>query len=255
MLRKYIPLALCLEALTVFTVIAAAKSMANKLTWSKKGVTFPVGCNRPFKDCKPLRLPSPDAKSVVEISYNTTPDYPDTEVASLHVTTLGKDVGEVEPVGSVESELTWSPDSKAFFVNGSNNGNTDYHVAVHLLDDPHLGPGYITREVAQDMVRSFPPCRAKNPIHNCAELEANPEDYIGTAGIDWAGNSSEMVVMAEVTCSSSVGGIMCQVLGYEVEVPSGKILRRMRPKEFTRRWQHSMAWKFNDPRPAEFKDK
>lgn len=46
---------------------------------------------------------------------------------------------------------------------------------------------------------------------------------------------------------------MCQVLGYEIEVPSGRILRRMQPKEFARRWQHSMAWKFNDPGPPEFK--
>lgn len=229
--------------------------MANKPTWAKKGTTFRVGCSRPFKECRPLRIPSPDGKSIVEISYNTTPDYPDIEVAVLRVTTLGKDVGEVEPVGSVESELTWSPDSKAFFINGNNNGNTDYHVAVHVLDDPHLGPGYIAREVEQDMVRSFPPCRAKDPIDSCAKLEASPEDYIGTAGIDWLGNSSEMVVMAEVTCSSSVGGIMCQVLGYEVEVPSGKILRRMEPKAFARRWQHSMAWRFRDPGPPEFKDK
>ncbi len=51
-----------------------------------------------------------------------------------------------------------------------------------------------------------------------------------------------------------MGGIDCQVLGYEIEVPSGKILRRMESKEFARRWQHSMAWKFEDPGPAEFKE-
>jgi len=189
---------------------------------------------------------------VVEIRYDQpTPDYPEIEVASLRVTTLGKDVGEVEPVGSVESELTWSPDSKAFFINGNDNGYGDDHLAVHVLDDPHLGPGYITGEVEQDMVRSFPPCQANPPpiFYDCAELAAS-HDYFGVVGVDWIDGSSKIVVMAQVICSSSMGGIMCQVLGYELEVPSGKISRRMEPKEFARRWQHSMAWKFENPDPS-----
>jgi hypothetical protein len=74
-------------------------------------------------------------------------------------------------------------------------------------------------------------------------------------GLDWIGNSSRMVVMAQVICSSSMGGIMCGVLGYGLEVPSGKILRRMESKKFAPRWKHSMAWKFDDPGPAEFEAK
>jgi hypothetical protein len=260
MLRKGIPLILCPSLLAVFALVSAGQSVANKPTWAKKGLTFPVGCSRaihpirPIKDCRPLRIPSPDGKSVVEISYNTPADYPDIEIASLRVTRLGRYLGDVDPVGSVESELTWSPDSKAFFVNGNDNGYGDDHLAVHLLDDPHLGPGYITGEVARDMVRSFPPCQAKDAEDDCAELAADPDGFIGVVGLDWIGTSSKMVVMAQVTCSSSMGGIDCQVLGYEIEVPSGKILRRMEPKEFARRWQHSMAWKFEDPGPAEFKE-
>jgi hypothetical protein len=158
-------------------------------------------------------------------------------------------------VGSVEDEIVWSPDSKAFFINGNDNGYGDNHLAVHRLDDPHLAPGYITREVEQDMVRSFPPCQAKDHMDICSELAANPNSYIGVVGLDWIGSSSKIVVMAEVPCSSSMGGIMCQVLGYQLEVPSGKILRRMEPGEFTKRWQHRMAWKFRDPGPAELEDK
>lgn len=216
-------------------------------------MTFSVACDtRPFDDCRPLRIPSPEGNGAVDVSYDTTPDYPDIEVARLRVTKLGKYVGEVQPVGSVDSELTWSPDSKAFFINGNDNANSDDHLAVHLLSDPALGPGYITRDVVQDMVRSFPPCEAKDPINICAELAADPDGYIGVSTLDWIRGSSEVVVMAEVPCSSSMGGIMCQVLGYEVEVPSGKIVRRMEAKEFAKRWQHSMAWKFEDIGPPEF---
>jgi hypothetical protein len=255
MSRKGIPLTLWSSLLTLFALVSAAHPIANKPIWAKKGITFPVGCNPPvraIKDCRQLRIPSPDGRSAVEISYNTPADYPDIEVASLRVTKLGKDLGRVGPVGSIEAELVWSPDSKAFFVNGSDNGYTEDLVAVHLLEDPNLGPGYVTRQVGKDMVRSFPPCQAEGPIDNCAEMAAD-RDYFGVVGLDWIGGSSKIVVMAQVTCSSSMGGIDCQVLGYEIEVPSGKILRRMQPKEFARRWQHSMAWKFEDPGPAEFK--
>jgi hypothetical protein len=124
-----------------------------------------------------------------------------------------------------------------------------------LLNDPTLGPGYITNDVEQDMARSFPPCEAKDPISICAELAADPNGYIAVVDLDWIRNSSEIVLMAEVPCSSSMGGIMCQILGYEIEVPSGKILRRMEAKEFARRWQHSMAWRLDDIGPPEFQTK
>jgi hypothetical protein len=255
-LRRAVALVFFCAGLVTFVLVSFASTRPNKTIWAKKGVTFSVGCaTRPFVDCRPLRIPSPDGKSAIEVSYDTTPDYPDLEVARLRVTAVGKYVGEVEPVGSVESELTWSPDSKAFFINGNDNANGDDHLAVHLLSDPALGPRYITRDVVQDMARSFPPCEAKDPINICAELAADPDGYIGVSALDWIHDSSEIVVMAEVPCSSSMGGIMCQVLGYEVQVPSGKILRRMEAKEFARRWQHSMAWKFEDIGPPEFQTK
>ena len=79
----------------------------------------------------------------------------------------------------------------------------------------------------------------------------NPKDFINAVGIDWIGSSSGLVVMAEVPCTSSMGGVMCQVLGYELSLPSGRILRRIEPREFARRWQRSMAWTFKIPEPAE----
>jgi len=221
--------------------------------WSKKGTVFWMGCADDFLRCRPLKIPSPDRANLVAIDYDEDPKYPGIETVRIKVFASGKELGEVNPVGTVENELVWSPDSKAFFISGNDNANTWYHVAVHRLDDPKLGPNYITEEIEEDMVRSFPPCRAKDPIDHCEEVAAE-RDYFGTAGIDWIGNSSKMVVMAEVDCSSLMGGIMCAVLGYEIEVPSGRILQRMEPREFARRWQHSMAWKFHIPEPPEFQD-
>jgi len=255
MWRERTPLILVPTVLTVLALVSAPNSIANKPVWSKKGTAFFPSCGRPFSRCRPLRIPSPDRRSAVEITYSTDSDYPDIETATLRVTTLGRNRGQVEPVASVEDEITWSPDSKAFFIDGNENANGEDHVAVHVLDDPNLGPGRITGAVEQDMVRSFPPCEAADPIDICAELAARPEGFVGVVGLDWVGSSSIMVVMAEVPCSSSMGGIMCQVLGYEIAVPSGRILLRMEPREFARRWQHSMAWEFRDPGPPKFKAK
>lgn len=226
-------------------------------TWARKGVDFRAACgDNDRKQCRPLRIPSPDGWSSVEVSYETDSKYPGLEFAALRVISEGRNLGQVLPVGTVENEIVWSPDSAAFFINGNSNGNGDYHVAVHQLNDSNLGPGRITKEVEEDMVRSFPPCRSKDlSVKDCTALLRDPGGYIGTAGLDWIGGSSEMVVMAEVTCSSSMGGIMCQVLGYEISVPSGKIMRRMEAKAFARRWQRSMEWKFHIPDPPEFSDK
>jgi hypothetical protein len=46
------------------------------------------------------------------------------------------------------------------------------------------------------------------------------------------------------------GGIMCQILGNELDAATGKTLQRMQPKEFAGKWQTSMAWKFHDPPTA-----
>jgi hypothetical protein len=61
--------------------------------------------------------------------------------------------------------------------------------------------------------------------------------------------------MAEMNESTRVGGIPGQVLGCEIEIPTGKILDRMGAGEFAERWQHSMAWKFDIPDPPEYSAK
>ena len=40
--------------------------------------------------------------------------------------------------------------------------------------------------------------------------------------------------------------------GYEIEVPSGKILRQVDAKQLKMIWQKSMAWKFRVPDPPEY---
>jgi len=243
--------AVVFATLLLIGMASAISGAENNSVWAKKGIAFPFACP-PFTDCEPLRILSPDRKSAVEVTYISLSGDADIKRVSLRVTSGGRFLGEVQPVGEAQNEITWAPDSKAFFINGSDNGYTENPVAFHYLDDASLGPGYVTEAVAQDMVRRFPPCQVKNPSELCAQLADKPKDFINAVGIDWIGSSSRAVVMAEVPCTSSMGGVMCQVLGYELSLPSGKIVRRMEPREFARRWQRSMAWTFKIPGPAEF---
>lgn len=139
------------------------------------------------------------------------------------------------------SELLWSPDSKSVLINGGENAYTNY-IEVYRLESSRWHKLGIAKYAQRDMVRSFPPCKALN--HNdtdCRHVVPN------MAGIAWSANSSALIVMSEIPCSSIYGGIMCQVQGYEVGVPDGRIIRRMTARQLKARWQNSMNWEMRIP--------
>lgn len=147
-------------------------------------------------------------------------------------------------------EVLWSPDSKAFFVNGNENGYTNYMLLYHL-DASGWRPHEMDAQVQRDMVKSFPPCKAfKHFDKDCLSTEKDPG--FNVAGIAWSKSGLSLIVMAEVPCSSYYGGIMCQVQGYEIGVPSGAIIRRMTARELKARWQKDMAWQLRIPEPPEY---
>ena len=153
--------------------------------------------------------------------------------------------------GIAEQEVLWSPASTILFVNGSDAGEGPHYVSIYRVGESDSEPLNVF-PVQVDMMKSFPPCKAKNADAKlCSSFSEHPEE-IDVSAIDWTDGSSTVVVMAEMPCSSAFGGIMCQVLGYEVEASSGRILRRMEAREFARRWQHSMAWKFHVPDPPAY---
>ena len=145
-------------------------------------------------------------------------------------------------------ELLWASDSKAFFINGSENAYSGFFVDVYRISDNRVQKVKITNSAQRDMVKSFPPCAAVNrDEQECKEIEANPN--FNMSGLSWVSGSSAVIVMAEVPCSSSYGGIMCQVLGYKLDIPNGKILQRMTARELKHNWQKSMGWQLRIPDP------
>jgi hypothetical protein len=240
-------------AMLFSTIFLSPCRLASDSRVARKGVNFLASCfSDSLRDCKPLRIASPDGQKFVEVVYRKFDlDNGYTMLAHLLVTTEGRASVEVGSCGMVETEVQWSADSSSFFINGSDGSEGPQRVCVyHVGDSDSRLLDLIAAQ--RDMVQTFPPCRAKGAdLKACRQIAGDPED-IDVSAIDWTQGSSAIVVMAEMPCSSRFGGLMCQVLGYEVEVSSGKILRRMEAREFARRWQHSMAFKFHVPDPPEY---
>lgn len=264
-MRKFLLLGLAL------LVMATLPASAAQPVWAKKATAFRGVClTDKTEECKPLPIPSPDGKSSVEVRYRK--EYVSAWdwilQSHLRVITPGAGAREVALPEEFSAnyytfEVLWSPDSHAFFVNGSNTGEWA-SMYVYLADDP-AKPINVTEAAQRDMLKQFPPCKAASPnaddAGGCKKTsrgqvpgcEADPKsspDY-NMVGIDWA-NASTILVMAEVPCDSLFGGIMCQVMGYELEVPSGHILKRIDPKKLKLEWQKSMAWNFRIPDPPQY---
>jgi hypothetical protein len=223
-------------------------------TWARKATAFEIVCRErsEFQKCKSIRIPSPDNQSIVEVTYEKDNDTMD---ASVRIATPGRGIREIGlPCSFGSAELLWSPNSKAFFINGGCGSSiSGFVVSVYQIDSANLDvdPDF-TKEAWHDMVKAFPPCRALNhDPEECKDMQTDSE-YYNMSGIDWLEDSSGIVVMSEVPPTSRYGGIMGAVKGYELEVPSGKILRRLDAKQLKMKWQKSMSWKFRMPDPPEY---
>jgi len=261
-------LALTSTLLALLTLAGVSFLFGAEPTWARKATAFPSECDPssaqgearnptprgalspPIASCKRLRIPAPDGKSSVEVDYRA---FGESRHAYLRLITPGRGTREAAlPDGFQDIDLLWAPDSKAFFVNGGNGGGYwGLWVYVYRVDDAKLSPINITHQAQRDMVRAFPPCKATYlDKKTCTAMESEPE--YNMTGIDWVRDSSTVVVMAEVPCTSSYGGIMCQVMGYELEVPTGRILKKMTAQQLRANWQQSMAWKLRVPEPPDY---
>jgi hypothetical protein len=240
--------------LAVGLVGLAPAATGESPTWARKAIAFEEECTEKseFYKCKPIRIPSPDNKSSVRVFYQKVDDI---MVAYLRLATPGKSIREfAAPCSNGADDLLWVPDSKSFFVNGGcGSAISGFVVDVYLVGSENIDAGLdLTQEAMYDMVKSFPPCKALNHDPQECKVMQTDREYYNMSGIDWLDDSSGIVVMSEVPPSSRYGGILGQVMGYELEVPSGKILRRLNAKQFKMKWQKSMAWTFSIPDPPEY---
>ncbi len=109
-------------------------------------------------------------------------------------------------------EFQWSADSKAFFLNYSNGGTVgEYDVKIYYPSRDGVRTIDPTRSVRQDFRAHYPKC-------------FSPETP-NIAGVAWLEGSRRLLVAAQVLPHSN-----CDAMGtfaaYEVEIPSGNILRK-----------------------------
>jgi hypothetical protein len=205
------------------------------------------------RGCDATRAPetviAPDGSAIVEFRCRADKRPKGDDNAYPHIRMKGPSGWQVMPPQDGVDEVMWAPDSRAVVINGNENGYTNYLVLYRLVGKRWRQID-VTHAAQRDMVRQFPPCKAFNrdPVE-CHDFERDPE--FNMAAIAWTRNGGALIVMAEVPCTSTYGGIMCAVAGFEIGL-DGTILDRMSVKELKARWQHAMAWQMRVPDPPEY---
>ena len=213
--------------------------------WSKAGVRLPTGCED-SRDVQVVR--SPGGRARVEVRCGGTSAIGKTVLRVTAAKNSPVDVALHTPAGSFwrPEELVWAPDASAFAINGSEGAIAGLEFVVVDIERVPIAPVRISAAAQRDMVATYPPCRARDlEPDDCQRITGNPE--FNMSAIAWTRGARAVVVFAEVPCSSRYGGIMCQAMGYELEVATGRILARMAPRELKRRFQSHMAWPMRIP--------
>jgi hypothetical protein len=230
------PLAVVLVSFCAALVHPAATG--ERAIWSRQAIAFDLQCSK--RTTKRQTIVAPDRKTKFEAFCG----------GGVNVITPDGQAHDVE-IGWGAHELLWAPNSKAFLVNGGFNAYSGFFTTAYLISPGDIRKIEFTEAAQQDMVASFPPCKALNRDANkCASIAKDPQ--FNVSGVAWLPDSSGVAVFAEVPCSSFYGGVMCQVLGYELKVPEGTILKRMTAKEFNQKWGSHAAWHINIPDPPEY---
>lgn len=234
-------------------VLDSSASAADHI-WSKNGIAVhvPAGKRAVARAVKavPLEIYSPNHSKQVAVTFFDIGD----GIANLGME-LYKGHKEIElplcGVLTVEEEVLWSPDSQTLAVTGSDSGITNWTKIFRLANKT---PQTVSlRAVQEDMAVTYPICEGQNIEEAVCRAEKNGDQF-NYATIAWA-DATTAVIMAEIPCSSSQGGMMCQVEGYEIDVRSGHILRRMTARELKKRWQSKLAWNLRIPDGPNLKSK
>jgi hypothetical protein len=185
----------------VLSIRTSAEAQSNERRWG-----FASQAVSPCSDGGPSQItyPAPDGTKAVRVEVVDGN-------SSMYVAVAGARHA-VEYAAWPCPELQWSSDSLAFFVNYSNGGAVgDYEVRVFYPSRASVRAVDPTTLVRQDSRATYPKCF----------LPESPN----LAGIAWLDGSRRLLVAAEVLPHSN-----CDSMGtfsaYEVEVPSGKVVRK-----------------------------
>jgi len=230
-------------------LLFGSSARAEDHIWSKQGTELSlVHGNEEIGHFKPIRVYSPDHQKYLQIAFKPGAGDGDAiPIASIIVGNqaihldIDKDWNDVE--------VLWSPDSLSLALTGGFNAYTNSTIIFRLTSN---GPEEVSLDALhQDMARTYPPCKAQGADKDTCRIEEDGASF-NYASVAWT-NPSTIVIMAEVPCSSSQGGIMCQVEGYELDTRTGQIVNRMTARQLKQRWQNSLAFNLRIPTPPFWK--
>ena len=135
---------------------------------------------------------------------------------------------------------------QSIFVDGGPSSHAGFFVTVYLAGEHSVTKLSVNQQRSTghranvSALQGFQPGR-----NNLQAIEAQPE--FNMSGLAWVEQSSAIIVMAEIPCSSSYGGVMCAVQRYQLKVPTGTIEKRMTARQLKAQWQQTMAWDMRIP--------
>jgi len=194
-----------LTVLILFFCMAGSVSLtsAEEGTWSKQA--FSVPRQRAFK------IPSPDRKRTVLV-----------QEMMLAVTEAGVPVPGIEGYTIVlPAEISWAPDSKAFFLTANEGGQDEaWYITVYVIEYDRVNYYDVTAEAAGRFKES---------------VKCSGADEPNFGAIKWLKESKNLLLVAEAPDRASCSEKDAR-RGYIVEVPSGKVLSELDMKKMQDDW-------------------
>jgi len=204
--------------------------------WSNQAVALAYWQDAPLAEkAKDLTIPSPDKRRAVVVRPRSKEAGTDEVLPALYVVDDGVRI-KPDIVPYFHPELLWSPDSKAVAVSSSNGSVLGtWRMLLYFVNRQAFHPLAVGQQVRADFARRYPPCLGETATCSARKL-ARDLSWINVAAIRWLDDSRKLLVVAQVPCSPAYGKNQCAYEGYEVEVPTGKILARYGKEAFAKKW-------------------
>lgn len=204
--------------------------------WSNEAVALAYWQDAPFVEkAKDLKVPAPDKHRAVIVRPRSKEAGTDEVLPALYVVDSGVRI-KPDIVPYFHPELLWSQDSKAVAVTSSNGGVLgEWHMLLYFVDREAFHPLAISHDVRADFAQRHPPCLGETATCSSKKL-AKDLSWVNVAALHWLGDSTKLLVIAQMPCSPAYGKNQCKYEGYAVEVPTGKILAHYTKDAFVRKW-------------------
>jgi hypothetical protein len=127
-----------------------------------------------------------------------------------------------------DSEIIWSPDSRAILLTFRLGGLGPVKTGV-LYVHPEASPNAsdITKLIQKEFF-------SRHPDGFCSK-------DVNVGALSWDNSSQKAVLIAEVPSSSSCGDMLGYFEAYEVAIPEGRVLARYSQKDTVKRWRKILA--------------